>query len=211
MHKILFIFAILILSTFTTAAPASNRTFNCYKYERNFTDVNFIDPPVEEKDVTKCDKCYSYICYSKNDQYVLGNGCREDFFQTCKLTKGMEKMIRDLSDGKKCLTALRNDAVFERCFNDYCNHGSFDSCFKRKFGKTPDEPMGPGYTYANITFTQLTTPAPTTTSISVTQSADSNHGGSDNDNENHPESNASKNSFMLSMIFFGILIFDYFM
>uniref|UniRef100_A0AC34FZX3 Uncharacterized protein n=1 Tax=Panagrolaimus sp. ES5 TaxID=591445 RepID=A0AC34FZX3_9BILA len=217
MHQILFIYAIIILSIFSTAAtestsaPASNRTLDCYKYERNFTDVNFINPPAEEKDVTKCDQCFSYICYSKNDEYVLGNGCREDFFQTCNLASLTYNYRTKYINKEKCVPAKNRNATANLCLRDYCNHNNLPSCITLVKKTFPTEPIGPGYTYANVTFTQLTTPAPTTRSIPITQSVDGNHGGSDNDNQNHPGSNASKNSFILLMIFFGIFIFDYFM
>uniref|UniRef100_A0AC34GX32 Uncharacterized protein n=1 Tax=Panagrolaimus sp. ES5 TaxID=591445 RepID=A0AC34GX32_9BILA len=177
------IFVILILSTFSSSATEStsnNRSINCYKYERNFTDVNFIDPPAEEKDVTKCDQCFSYLCYS-NGEYTLGYGCREDFFQSCNISDLHKGYVLTGKKTTGCADLKDYKHFFDMCLQDYCSHKRMHNCIDRGIKGNPSLKIGPVYTVGNITFTQLTTPSPTTAttpSIPTPQSADGNHGGS---------------------------------
>uniref|UniRef100_A0A914Q9C7 Uncharacterized protein n=1 Tax=Panagrolaimus davidi TaxID=227884 RepID=A0A914Q9C7_9BILA len=213
----IFVFA-AFLPAFSTAAAAttSNRSINCYKYERKFADVNFIDVPDEEKDVIQCDQCLSYVCY-ENNEYILGYGCRENFLKSCNFDSEIEGLIYDARNEEVCNNVEDSDAIVDFCLKNLtCTHNSLKNCIKH-FIDDPIYSMGPVYTVANITLKEVATP--TTTTPTTTESAfnpDNGNGGKsqngnsdDSGNKNNP---SSANSKMIPFIFFvGIFFFAFFM
>uniref|UniRef100_A0AC35G4X5 Uncharacterized protein n=1 Tax=Panagrolaimus sp. PS1159 TaxID=55785 RepID=A0AC35G4X5_9BILA len=208
------------LPTFSTAAAAtaSNRSINCYKYEKKFADVNFIDVPAEEKEVVQCDQCFGYVCY-ESGEYILGYGCREDLFKSCNFTSGMEAVIKGKRNKEVCNYVYDSDAIYDSCLKNLtCTHKSLKECIKDWSLDEPNISMGPVYTFANITIKEVATPT-TTTPTTTTESAlnpengnggkSQNENGGDSGNKNDPSSaNSKKIPFIF---FFGIFIFAYFM
>uniref|UniRef100_A0AC35FLE5 Uncharacterized protein n=1 Tax=Panagrolaimus sp. PS1159 TaxID=55785 RepID=A0AC35FLE5_9BILA len=202
----------------STVATTSNRTFNCYKYEKKFADVNFIDIPDEEKVVIQCDQCLSYACF-ENNEYILGYGCREDFFKSCNFDSETEGLIYDTRNEDMCSYVEDSDAIVDLCLKNLtCNHNGLKNCIKNYSHDDPSLSMGPVYTIANITIKEVATPTtttPTTTTESALNPENGNGGksqngnGGDSENGNNP---SSANSKMTPFIFFfGIFFFAFFM
>uniref|UniRef100_A0A914Z7R1 Uncharacterized protein n=1 Tax=Panagrolaimus superbus TaxID=310955 RepID=A0A914Z7R1_9BILA len=161
----------------------------------------------------------TYLCHSKNEEYVLGNGCREDFFNNCNIDSDVQDTFKsDYNNLEECGVVEDYNSISDFCLKDYCNHNRMRSCISKVINISPNEPIGPAHKAINITFIQRTTPAPTTsiptTSIPTIQSPNNpidNDGSQNGNDDKDSQSNASTNSKILSMLFFGNFVFAYFM